>query len=289
MVACLPKVCGNENNPVLAPILLVIMIPITLKMLMMRVSRFCGHVAAIVMLSGLISLPVSAGEVSAAVASNFSAPMLQIAGLFQKESGHTVKLSFGSSGKFYAQIKEGAPFDVFLAADEAIPKQLQQERLAVEGTRFTYAIGKLVLWSTQTGYVDGKGEVLRNGSYSRLAIANPKLAPYGMAAKQMLDGLGLWDVLQSKLVMGENITQAYQFIATENSELGFIALSQIMRDGKVSVGSWWLVPLEMYKPIRQSAVLLTGAKDKLAAQAFLNFLKTEPAKRMMRGFGYESQ
>ena len=228
-----------------------------------------------------------AGEVSAAVASNFSAPMEQIAALFQQQSGDTVKLSFGSTGKFYAQIKSGAPFDVFVAADSATPQRMEEEGLTVGGSRSVYALGKLVLWSAQAGYVDDKGEVLRKGGYSKLAIADPKLAPYGMAAKQTLDELGLWDVVQSKLVTGENITQAWQFAATGNVELAFVALSQVMRDGKVREGSWWLVPAHMYNPIRQSAVLLSGAKDKAAAQAFLDFLKSEKAAAIIRGFGYE--
>jgi molybdate transport system substrate-binding protein len=255
---------------------------------MMNLFTKRGCVAVALVSIGLMSAPVCAEEVRVAVASNFAAPMERIVSQFEKDSGHKVNVSLGSSGKFYAQIKGGAPFDVLLAADEAIPKQLQQEKLAVEGSRFTYAIGRLVLWSAQPGFVDAKGAVLNNGNFNKLAIADPKLAPYGMAAKETLEKLVMWNAMQRKLVKGENITQTYQFVATENSELGFIALSQIMRDGKVSEGSWWLVPSDMHKPIRQSAVLLTGAKDKVAAQAFLNFLKTEHAKKVMRGFGYES-
>ena len=177
----------------------------------MFIHKLRGHVAAVVLLSGLISAPVFAGEVNAAVASNFSAPMKQIAALFQKESGDTVKLSFGSTGKFYAQIKDGAPFDVFVAADSATPQRLEEEGMTVNGSRFVYALGNLVLWSARPGYVDDKGAVLRKGGYNKLAIADPKLAPYGMAAKETLEKLDLWDAVQSKLVMGENITQAYQF------------------------------------------------------------------------------
>ena len=253
----------------------------------MFIHKLRGHVAAVVLLSGLISAPVFAGEVNAAVASNFSAPMKQIAALFQKESGDTVKLSFGSTGKFYAQIKDGAPFDVFVAADSATPQRLEEEGMTVNGSRFVYALGNLVLWSARPGYVDDKGAVLRKGGYNKLAIADPKLAPYGMAAKETLEKLDLWDAVQSKLVMGENITQAYQFAATGNVELAFVALSQVMRDGKVSAGSWWIVPPQMYNPIRQSAVLLSGAKDTEAAQAFLAFLKSEKAATVIRSFGYE--
>jgi molybdate transport system substrate-binding protein len=251
---------------------------------MMCNSRLRGAVAVVLSLMGS---QVYAGEVSAAVASNFSAPMQQIAAMFRKESGHTVKLSFGSTGNFYAQIKQGAPFDVFVAADSATPQRLEDEGLAVAGSRFVYALGKLVLWSAQPGYVDAHGVVLRNGSYKKLGIADPKLAPYGQAAKEMLDALKLWHIVKSKLVMGENITQAHQFAATGNVELAFVALSQVMRDGKATQGSYWIVPAHLYHPIKQSAVLLSGSKDKVAAQAFLAFLKSEKAAAVMRGYGYE--
>ncbi|MDD4912822.1 MAG: molybdate ABC transporter substrate-binding protein [Sideroxydans sp.] len=229
----------------------------------------------------------NAGEVNAAVAANFTEPVKQIAELFQKETGHTVKLSFGSSGKFTSQIKEGAPFDVFLAADEKNPKLLEKEGLAVEGSRFVYALGKLVLWSAQPGLVDGKGYVLRKGNYNKIAYADPKLAPYGLAAKETLEDQGLWTVVQGKLVTGESITQTYQFAATGNAELAFIALSQITKDGKVTEGSWWVVPAHMYNPIKQAAVQLTAAKDKEATKAFLTYLKSEKAVAIIRNFGYE--
>jgi len=253
----------------------------------MSICTLRGHVALVAMLFGFVSTPACAGEVRAAVASNFSAPMERIVVLFQQESGHTVKVSLGSSGKFYTQIKGGAPFDVFLSADEAIPKRLEQEGLAVGGSRFVYALGRLALWSAQPGFVDAKGSVLNRNGYNRLAIADPRLAPYGIAAKETLEKLTMWNAMQRKLVKGENITQTWQFVATENAELGFVALSQIMHDGKVSEGSWWLVPAEMHKPIRQSAVLLSGAKDQAASRVFLAFLKSEKAAAVMRGFGYE--
>jgi molybdate transport system substrate-binding protein len=253
----------------------------------MSLTLLRGHIVAVLMLFGLMSLPVGAAEVRVAVASNFAAPMERIAALFQQESGHKVNVSLGSSGKLYAQVVGGAPFDVFLAADEELPKRMTQEGLAVGGSRFVYAQGRLVLWSLQPGFVDDKGKVLRNGIYNKLAIADPKLAPYGMAAKQTLEKLAMWNGLQRKLVKGENITQTYQFAATENAELAFVALSQIMRDGKVSGGSWWLVPAELHRPIRQSAVLLSGAKDAAAAQAFLDFLKGKKAAAIIRSFGYE--
>lgn len=239
------------------------------------------------MLLATMAQVANAGEVSAAVAANFTEPVKQIAELFQKETGHTVKLSFGSSGKFASQIQNGAPFDVLLAADEKNPKLLEKEGLAVEGSRFVYALGKLVLWSAQPGFVDDKGYVLRKGNYNKIAYADPKLAPYGLAAKETLEDQGLWTVVQGKLVTGESITQTYQFAATGNAELAFIALSQITKDGKVTEGSWWVVPAHMYNPIKQAAVQLTAAKDKEAAKAFLTFLKSEKAVAIIRNFGYE--
>lgn len=227
-----------------------------------------------------------AGEVNAAVAANFTAPVQQIAELFQKETGHTVKFSFGSSGKFYSQIQNGAPFDVFLAADEKNPKLLEEEGLAVKDTRFVYALGKLVLWSAKPGFVDGKGAVLGKDGFNKIAYADPKLAPYGLAAQETLQKMKLWDKVQGKLVTGESITQTYQFAASGNADLAFIALAQITKDGKVSEGSYWLVPADMYNPIKQSAVQLSAAKDPAAARAFLKFLKSEKALAVIRSFGY---
>ncbi|MFA5370767.1 MAG: molybdate ABC transporter substrate-binding protein [Sideroxydans sp.] len=243
--------------------------------------------ALIVLLLGMMAPPVFAGEVRVAVASNFAAPVERIAALFQKESGHTVHVSVDSTGKLYAQIRDGAPFDILLAADDATPRKLVRENLAVGSTRFVYAQGKLVLWSAQQDFVDDKGLVLNKGNFGALAIANPWLSPYGVAAKETMEKLIIWNAMQRKLMKGENITQTYQFVATENAELGFIALSQIMRDSKVSNGSWWLVPPALYQPIRQSAVLLSGAKDQQVAQAFLAFLKSAKAATIMRSFGYE--
>lgn len=238
------------------------------------------------LLLGCVTGFANAGEVNAAVAANFTAPMQQIAALFEKDSGNTVKLSFGSSGKFTSQIKEGAPFDVFLAADEKNPKLLEKEGLAVQGSEFVYALGKLVLWSAKPGFVDDKGEVLRTGNYNKIAYADPKLAPYGLAAKETLEDMGLWTVVQGKLVTGESIAQTYQFAATGNAEMAFVALSQVTKDGKVAEGSWWMVPAHMYNPIRQGAVLLAAAKDKAAAQAFLAYLKSDKAVAIIRNFGY---
>lgn len=244
-------------------------------------------IATILVLCGLMSSPVHAGEISVAVASNFAAPMERIVELFQKESGLSVKVSLGASGKLYAQIKGGVAFDAFLSADEEIPKRLQQEGLAVNGSRFVYATGRLVLWSAQPDLVDDKGAVLNKGNFNKLAIANPRYAPYGVAAKETLEKLTMWNAIQEKLVKGESVTRTYQLAATENVELAFIALSQLMRDGRVTQGSWWLVPPELHKPIRQSAVLLSGAKDQAAVQAFFAFLKGEKARAVIRGFGYQ--
>jgi molybdate transport system substrate-binding protein len=253
----------------------------------MKSPQFNLWSVAVALLFSIVTCSVNAGEVNAAVAANFTVPVQQIAALFEKETGNTVKFSFGSTGKFYSQIKEGAPFDVLLVADEKTPKKMEQEGLAVANTGFVYAIGKLVLWSAKAGYVDEKGAVLSNGSYNKLSYADPKLAPYGLAAQETLQKLNLWDKVQSKLVTGDSITQAYQFAATGNAELAFIALSQITKDGKVTEGSWWIISAELYSPIKQSAILLSAAKDKAASQAFLNFLKSEKAVAIIRNFGYE--
>lgn len=243
--------------------------------------------AAAVFLTTIVSTPVWASEVSVAVAANFAAPMERIAALFQKESGHTVKFIPAASGKLYTQIRAGAPFDVLLSADEEIPKRLLQEGLAVAGSRFVYATGRLVLWSAQPGLVDEKGAVLNTGNFDKLAYANPGFSPYGIATRETLTKLTMWNAMQKKLKKSDDVTQTYQLAANESADMAFIALSQVMRDGKVTTGSWWLVPSELHHPIRQSAVLLSGAKDQAAAKALLAFLKSDKAKAVMRGFGYE--
>ena len=235
----------------------------------------------------MVAQVAQAGEVRVAVAANFPAPMQEIAPLFEQASGHKVSLSFGSTGKFYAQIKQGAPYDVLVSADSKTPQKLDGDGLTVPGSRFVYVLGKLVLWSAQPGMVDDKGAVLRKGGYNKLAIGDPKLAVYGTAAQETLEELGLWKPVQGKLVRGENITQTYQFAASGNAELGFIALSQITKGGKVSEGSWWIVPKHYYSPIEQSAVMLSSAKDAAAAQAFLAFLKGSQAATVIRSYGYE--
>jgi molybdate transport system substrate-binding protein len=241
-----------------------------------------------ILLASLIGIATSlhADEISVAVAANFTAPMKQIAAEFEKDTGHKVVASFGSTGKFYAQIKNGAPFEVLLTADDETPAKLIKENAAVAGSQFTYAIGKLVLWSAKPGLVDGAGEVLKNGSFVHITLAEPKLAPYGAAATETMKAMGVYDSLQRKMVTAENITQAHQFISSGNSELGFVALSQVLKDGKIE-GSSWLVPANLYKSIRQDAVILEKGKGKPAAEALMNYLKADKAKAIVKSFGYE--
>lgn len=228
-----------------------------------------------------------AGEVSVAVASNFIAPMQKIATAFEQATGHKAVLSSGATGKFYAQIIHGAPFQLLLAADDATPARLESEGRIVPGSRFTYAVGQLVLWSARPGYVDTQGQVLRTGDFAYLAMANPRLAPYGLAAQETLDKLGVAARVQPRLVMGENIAQTYQFVASGNAQLGFVALSQVMEDGRVARGSAWRVPPQFHEPIRQDAVLLAAGKDSAAARALLQYLRSDAARAVIRGYGYE--
>ena len=227
-----------------------------------------------------------ADEVQIAVAANFTAPMQKIAAEFEKDTGHKAQLAFGSTGKFYAQIKNGAPFEILLAADDTTPEKLEKEGAAVAGSGFTYAIGKLVLWSSKAGFVDDKGEVLKKGEFKHISIANPKLAPYGQAAIETLTALKLLDAIQPKFVQGENIAQTHQFVATGNAELGFVALSQVMKEGKISEGSGWIVPSRLHQPIRQDAVLLVNGKGKPAAEALMKYIGSDKAKAVIQSFGY---
>ena len=228
-----------------------------------------------------------AAEVSVAVAANFTAPMQKIAQMFEQDTGHKAVLSFGSTGNLYAQIKNGAPFQILLAADDETPARIEKENLGAANSRFTYAAGKLVLWSKQAGFVDDKGDVLRNGKFERIAVANPKLAPYGAAAMETLTKLGLLDSVKPKFVQGENISQTYQFIASENAQLGFVALSHVYADGRLKDGSAWIVPADMHQPIKQDAVLLTVGKDNAAATALLAYLRSDKIKTVIRSFGYD--
>ena len=228
-----------------------------------------------------------AAEVQVAVAANFIAPMKVLAADFEKETGHKAVLSSGATGKFYAQIVSGAPFDVFLAADDETPARLGREGAALAESRFAYATGKLALWSARPDLVDRNGDVLRAGKFTRLALAAPKLAPYGAAAVETLTRLGLLAALEPKFVQGESIGQAFSFVSTGNADLGFVALSQVVEDGKLKSGSAWVVPAHLHRPIRQDAVILTRARGNPAAAALMAYLKTDKARAVIRAFGYE--
>lgn len=230
--------------------------------------------------------PLLAGEVLVAVAANFGEPMKKVALAFEQKTGHQARLSLGSSAKFYAQIRQGAPFDLLLSADQAVPAALEREGLGVAGSRFTYATGQLVLWSSKPHWLDGRGEVLRLGNFSHLALANPRLAPYGQAAQQTLQALALWEPLAGKLVLAENSAQAHQFIASGNAELGFVALSQVSYGGRLLGGSAWLVPGNLYEPIRQDALLLRRGEGNAAALALLEFLKSPATRAILVAYGY---
>ena len=242
--------------------------------------------AVIAALLGATAPDTQADEVLVAVAANFAAPMARIGEGFTAATGHTLKVSAGSTGKFYSQIKAGAPFEVLIAADDETPKRLIAEGFAVAGSHFTYAIGKLVLWSAQPGLVDDRGAVLARGRFAHLAVANPTLAPYGRAGIEVLQGRGLGDAVAPKLVTAESVAQAYQFIATGNAELGFVALSQVAAPGKPATGSYWLVPPSLYREIRQDAVLLEAGEKNPAAAALLSYLKSAPARAVIRSYGY---
>lgn len=227
-----------------------------------------------------------AAPVQVAVASNMAAPMQKIAAGFEAATGHKAVVALGSTGKFHAQIRNGAPFEVLLAADDATPAKLEQEGHAVRGTRFTYAIGRLVLWSAQDGAVDAEGAVLRRPPQGKLAIADPRVAPYGAAALQALTRLGVLAAWQPQLVQGENIGQAYQFVATGNAPLGFVALAQVMAGGHIARGSGWIVPDGLHAPLKQDAVLLQPGAANPAARALLEYLRGDAARTVLRGYGY---
>ena len=234
-----------------------------------------------------LSTTLHAETVQGAVAANFSAPMNAIAADFEKDTGHKISLSFGATGKFYAQIKSGAPFDVFLSADDETPRKLEQEGDAVPGTAFTYATGRLVLWSAKPGFVDAQGQVLKTGTFNKLALAAPKLAPYGAAAMETLTRLGLQDTLSAKFVQGESIGQTFSFVSSGNAELGFVALSQVTEQGQIKSGSAWVVPSSLHSSLRQDAVVLKHGKGNSAAAALIAFLKIEKSRKVIRSFGYK--
>jgi molybdate transport system substrate-binding protein len=232
------------------------------------------------------SFAAHAETVNIAVAANFTEPAKALAAILSKTTGHTANLSFGATGAFYSQIKNGAPFDILLAADDERPARLEKEGDTVPGSRFTYATGQLVLWSAKPGYVDDKGAVLKANQFNKLAVANPKNAPYGAAAMEALDKLGLTSTVQPKLVTGESIGQTYNFIATGNAELGFVALSQVLNAGNLKSGSMWLVPAQLHTPIIQDAVILKRGTDNPAAKAWMDLMKTPKTKEFIRTYGY---
>lgn len=244
---------------------------------MNRLAAFVGVVLAL--LSGASA---QAGTTNVAVAANFTEPAKEIAGLFKAKTGHEALLSFGASGQFYAQITQDAPFQVFLSADEKRPKDAVEAGLAVADSRFTYAIGKLVLWSKSLDLAKG-GDVLKANGFSKLSIANPTAAPYGVAAIEAMKALGTYEAIEPKIVQGATIAQAFQFVETGNAELGFVALSQLVN---VTAGSRWMVPQELYKPIQQEAVLLKKGANDEASKAFIAFLRGPEARAVIEKYGY---
>lgn len=229
-------------------------------------------------------LPASAERITVAVAANFTVTMNALVEAFERDSDHTVVVASGSTGKHYAQILHGAPFDLFFAADSERPALLEENGQAVAGSRVTYAVGRLALWSPDSDLVDARGEVLGSDGFHRLAIANPRLAPYGEAARQVLVELGLYRDLRAKLVQGENIGQAYQFVHSGAAELGLVAYAQLRRPGVEPEGSFWLVPTTLHEPLLQQAVIL---EDSQAARALMAFLQSRQAQRIIQDFGYD--
>lgn len=240
----------------------------------------------LLLLGAILSAPLSAAETQVAVAANFTEPAKQIAAAFEKATGHKAVLAFGASGAFYTQISHGAPFEVFLSADAERPTKADQEGLSVPGSRFTYAVGRLVLYSTTPGLVDANGAVLKQGRFEKVAIADPATAPYGTAAIETMRALGVYDRLKPKVVTGSSIAQAYQFTSTGAAQLGFVALSQVIA---VPGGSRWIVPARLHTPIDQQAVLLKTGAANPAATAFLRFLKGRTALAIIRRYGYATK
>lgn len=227
----------------------------------------------------------SAEVANIAVAANFTDAMNRLIPAFEETTGHTAKVSYGSTGKLYAQIQHGAPFEIYLAADTARPVRAIQSGLAVDGTRFIYARGKVVLWSTRSGLFNDGAAFLKSGDYKHLAMANPKTAPYGKAAQQVMAHLGIWDTRQQQIVRGDSIAQTFQFAVTGNADAGFVALSQV-KAWKDSNTSLWEIPQSYYSPIEQSAVLLKKGENNPAANSFLNFLQSQIAKNIISRLGY---
>ena len=235
----------------------------------------------------LATTPARAGETLVAVAANFAEVVDGLKPIFEKASGHRVEATTGSTGKFYAQIAAGAPFDILLSADAKTPERLEAEGAGVAGTRFTYAIGRLTLWSSDPNRVGADGRAaLTAADVRHIAIANPDLAPYGLAAREALQSLGLWSTLQNKIVIGQTIGQTHSLVATGNAQLGFVALSAVLSPRAPTRGSRWNVPQELFAPIRQDAVLLRPGAGKDAARAFMGFLRSAEARQVIDRFGY---
>lgn len=247
-----------------------------------RAAWQCG----VLLVASLLARPGMAAEVQLAVAANFAEPIKAIAAILHKTTGHTARITLGATGKLYAQIHNGAPFDVLLAADLKTPEKLESEGLAQTGSRFTYATGKLVLWSADPARVDAQGTILKTASLGKVAYANPQLAPYGTAAMQVMDRLGLAATLAPRLVQGDSIGQTYGFVYSGNADVGFVALSQVLQEGRLKNGSMWVVPQNLYDPIDQGAVLLKRASGNPAAQALVALLKSPTIKDLLRSYGY---
>lgn len=244
------------------------------------------HCAAL-LVAAFVHQAVSAAEATVAVAANFAEPIRAIAAVLEKTTGHTLRVSLGPTGGLYTQIRNGAPFDVLLAADTERPEMLEKEGLTLPGTRFTYATGKLVLWSARPGRVNDQGVVLRAADLGKVAIANPKTAPYGAAAVEAMEKLGLQAALAPKLVQGESIGQTFNFVKTGNADVGFVAMAQVLQGGRLREGSMWVVPQNLYQPIRQDAVVLKRGAQNEAALALLKLLQSPQGQALIRSFGYE--
>lgn len=229
---------------------------------------------------------VSADEFNLAVATNFHDTAKKLVNLFEQRTGHKAIITADSTGKLHNQVKEkSAAFDVFLSADVETPQLIEKEGLGIANTRFSYAIGKLVLWSPQEGLVDARGEILQKGEFQHLSIPDPQVGPYGVIAQETMKNLNVWEKLQSKLLLHENMTETYQTIKTGKAQLGFVALSMLNPNQKIA-GSFWVVPTNLYTPIEQQVILLQRGKDNKAALAFLDFLKTPRARNTIESYGY---
>lgn len=228
-----------------------------------------------------------AAEVNVAVAANFTAPMKDIAAIYEKDTGNKVLASFGATGAFYAQIKNGAPYQVLFAADAKTPKKIEDEGLGVKGSAKPYAYGKLVLWSAAPNFVKENKDFILDASVQKIAVANPKLAPYGEAAYQTMQKWGNLEKAEPKFVTGDNIGKTFQYVSTSNAQVGFVALSQVFKDGKMTSGSGWIIPSDMYSPIRQDSVVLNPGKDNKAVAEFMKFMATSPkVRKVIESYGY---